>query len=331
MIDHDQTLPQLEHRPFITDSGLETALIYIDGIELPEFAAFVLLESTEGRRRLRHYFECHSAIAREAGCGFIAESPTWRANPDWGRKLGYDQAALDAINANAITMLADLRDREDPDTRDYVISGCIGPRDDGYAAAETMSADQAERYHAEQIGSFADARADLVSALTITYPDEAIGITRAASAASMPVVISFTVETDGRLPCGVTLGEAVTEVDAATGHGPAYYMINCAHPAHFAPALDEGGPWVNRLRGIRANASRRSHEELDAADELDAGDPDELADDYARLTARFPQLTILGGCCGTDERHVRQIARACVTAAWPRSGSIRVADLRLRG
>ncbi len=331
MIDHDQTLPQLEHRPFLTDSGLETALIYIDGIELPEFAAFVLLESTEGRRRLRHYFECHAAIAREAGCGFIAESPTWRANPDWGRKLGYDRAALDAINAEAITMLADLRDREDPDPGEYVISGCIGPRGDGYTATETMSADQAERYHAEQIGSFADTRADLVSALTITYPDEAIGITRAASAASMPVVISFTVETDGRLPCGVTLGEAVTEVDAATGHGPAYYMVNCAHPVHFAPALDEGGPWLNRLRGIRANASRRSHEELDAAAELDAGDPHELADDYARLMVRFPQLTILGGCCGTDERHVRQIARTCVTAAWPRSGSIRVADLRLRG
>ena len=331
MIDHDPTLPQLEHRPFLTDSGLETALIYIDGIELPEFAAFVLLESTEGRRRLRHYFESHSAIAREAGCGFIAESPTWRANPDWGRKLGYDTPALEAINVEAITMLADLRDREDRDPGDYVISGCIGPRGDGYDASEQMSADEAERYHAEQIGSFANTQADLVSALTITYPDEAIGIARAAYAASMPVVISFTVETDGMLPCGISLGDAIGEVDAATGHGPAYYMINCAHPVHFEPALEEAGTWLARLRGIRANASRRSHAELDAADELDAGDPHQLAGEYARLMVRHPQLTILGGCCGTDERHVRQIARACVTAAWPRNGSIRVADLRAQG
>ncbi len=331
MIDHDPTLPQLEHRPFLTDSGLETTLIYIDGIELPEFAAFVLLESTEGRRRLRHYFESHAAIARLAGCGFIAESPTWRANPDWGSRLGYDTAALHAINAEAITLLADLRDREDPNPGDYVISGCIGPRGDGYDASEQMTADEAESYHAEQIGSFADTRADLVSALTITYPEEAIGIARAAHAASMPVVISFTVETDGLLPCGIELGEAIAEVDAATGQGPAYYMINCAHPLHFGPALEQGGAWLSRVRGIRANASCRSHAELDAADELDAGDPNELADDYARLLARFPQLTILGGCCGTDERHVRQIARTCVTSAWPRNGSIRVADLRLRG
>jgi S-methylmethionine-dependent homocysteine/selenocysteine methylase len=322
MIDDHPTLPQLEHRPFITDSGLETTLTFLDGIDLPGFAAFVLLETADGRRRLRHYFECHASIAREACSGFIAEAPTWRANPDWARKLGYDSRALDAINKDAITLLADLRDRDGRGPREYVISGCIGPRGDGYEPSLGPSAEESERYHSEQIASFADTQADLVSALTMTHVDEAIGITRAAQNAGMPAAISFTVETDGRLPDGTPLAAAILEVDAVTGDGPAYYMVNCAHPAHFDHVLDEGASWIGRLRGIRANASRRSHAELDAATELDAGDPHELASAYASLVARFPELTILGGCCGTDHRHIEQIAQMCISSAWPRTSAI---------
>jgi S-methylmethionine-dependent homocysteine/selenocysteine methylase len=321
MIDDRPTLPQLEHRPFLTDSGLETTLIFVDGIDLPEFAAFVLLETSDGRRRLRHYFERHANIAREAGIGFIAEAPTWRANRNWARKLGYDNRELDAVNKDAITMLADLRDRDGRGATDYVISGCIGPRGDAYDPVSMVSPDDAERYHAPQIASFAHTQADLVSALTLTHAEEAIGVTRAAQAAGMPVVISFTLETDGRLPSGTTLGDAILEVDAATDSGPAYYMVNCAHPTHFEHVLGAGGSWLGRLRGIRANASRKSHAELDVATELDAGDPVVLGREYASLLARFPQLTILGGCCGTDERHVEEIARTCITSAWPRSDS----------
>jgi homocysteine S-methyltransferase len=315
MIAARPTLPQLEHRPFLTDGGLETALIFNEGIELPLFAAFVLLETSDGRRRLRRYFERHAEIARDAGCGFIAEAPTWRANPDWARRLGYDSHVLDAINKSAISLLADLRDRDGRGPGDYVISGCIGPRRDGYDGSWGMRAEDAERYHAEQIVSFAVSEADLVCALTMTNTEEAIGITRASQNAAMPVVISFTVETDGRLPSGEGLGEAILKVDAITDDGPAYYMINCAHPTHFDHTLAAGGRWLGRLRGIRANASRKSHAELDAAAELDDGDPFELASEYAALVARYPGLTILGGCCGTDERHIEQIARACITAS----------------
>ncbi|HET6867752.1 MAG TPA: homocysteine S-methyltransferase family protein [Solirubrobacteraceae bacterium] len=318
MIADRATLPQLEHRPFLTDSGLETTLIFNQGVDLPSFAAFVLLETADGRRRLRHYFERHAEIAREAGCGFIAEAPTWRANLDWARGLGYNRRSLNAINQSAITLLADLRDRDGRDRDEYLISGCIGPRGDGYDPSREISAEAAEQYHAEQIATFALTQADLVSALTITNTAEAIGITRAARNAAMPVVISFTLETDGRLPSGERLGEAILCVDGLTDHGPAYYMINCAHPTHLERALEEGGPWLRRLRGFRANASCKSHAELDAATELDDGDPHELASEYAGLTARFPELTILGGCCGTDERHIEQIARACITSASPR-------------
>ena len=304
-------LPQLQDRLFLTDSGLETTLIYRHHLDLPEFAAFVLLETNAGRQRLRAYFERHCAIARAHGAGFIAESATWRANPDWGDLLGYDAERLAAINRTAILELAGLRTELGQTAETFVISGCIGPRHDGYDASVLMGAQEAERYHDAQIRTFADTPVDVVSALTITHVDEAVGITRAAARVGLPVVISFTVETDGRLPSGTTLQNAILQVDAATGRGPVYYMINCAHPTHFSATLHAGHKWPLRLRGIRANASRRSHAELDAANTLDDGDPVELAVEYRRLVMALPQLTILGGCCGTDHRHVAAIAEVC--------------------
>ena len=303
-------LPQLDGGLFLTDSGLETVLIFLEGVELPLFAAFVLLDTEDGRERLRRYYRRHMSIAAAAGLGFVGESATWRANPDWATQLGYDTAALDRLNRESIQLLADLRDEFEPP---FVVSGCVGPRGDGYSPETLMSPDEAERYHAEQIGTFASTEADMVTAITMTHTGEAIGVARAAATAGIPVVISFTVETDGRLPSGETLAEAVAAVDDATGSGPAYYMVNCAHPSHFEDVLAVDEPWVTRIRGVRANASRRSHAELDEAEDLDDGDPDELGAEYARLRAAHPQLSVLGGCCGTDDRHVAAICLACVT------------------
>ena len=269
-------LPLLSDRIFLTDGGLETTLIFHDGIELPYFAAFDLLKDPEGVRALRRYYARHAAIAEANGLGFVLESPTWRASADWGRKLGYSEAALAAVNRKAIALMVDLREGCESPGSPMVISGCVGPRGDGYDPGRVMSTAEAEVYHAAQIGTFAASEADMVAAITITNAEEAIGITRAAARAGMPVAISFTVETDGRLPTGQSLKDAVAAVDAATGSGPLYYMINCAHPAHFSHVLAGGEPWLERLRGLRANASRRSHAELDAAPELDAGDPIEL-------------------------------------------------------
>ncbi|MEA2825909.1 MAG: hypothetical protein QOG43_348 [Actinomycetota bacterium] len=289
-------------------------LIFLEEVGLPLFAAFVLLDSEEGKERLRRYFRRHMSITVSAGLGFVGESPTWRASPDWATQLGYDTAALDRVNREAIRLLADLRDDFERDAlAPFVISGCVGPRGDGYSPATLMTADEAERYQAQQIGTFASTEADMVTAITMTYTDEAIGVARAAGAAGLPVVISFTVETDGRLPSGESLAEAVVAVDDATGAAPAYYMVNCAHPSHFEDVLAVDEPWVPRIRGLRANASRLSHAELDEAEELDDGDPDELGADYARLRAAHPELTVLGGCCGTDDRHVAAICLACVT------------------
>ena len=305
-------LPQLGDRIFLTDGGIETTLIFHEGLELPYFAAFHLLKDEKGTEALRNYYARHAAIARDNGTGFILESATWRANADWGNKLGYTPAELDEANRKAVALLHDLKVTFETDRSPMVISGCVGPRGDGYDAGTIISVGEAEAYHARQISVFAQAEVDLVTAITMTNTNEAIGVTRAAQALGLPVVISFTVETDGRLPSGEGLGQAIETVDRATEGGPAYFMINCAHPTHFERELTPGKAWVDRIGGLRANASKRSHAELDEATELDDGDPIELGAQYRDLRRRFGHINVLGGCCGTDHRHIEQICLRCL-------------------
>lgn len=285
-------------------------LIFHEGIDLPEFAAFDLLKDDAGTTSLRDYYRPYLALARERALGFVLESPTWRANPRWAKAIGYDLDELDTFNRRAIALLEQVRDEAGAGDGPIVISGCVGPHDDGYDPAEHLSADAATEYHAVQIGTFADTAADMVTAFTMTYAEEAIGVARAAAAVGLPSAISFTVETDGALPSGQSLAEAIEQVDTATGGAPAYFMINCAHPAHFASVLDADGAWRERIRGLRANASMRSHAELDEAEDLDDGDPEDLGQRYAALRPLLPNLNVLGGCCGTDHRHVAQIRDA---------------------
>ncbi len=311
MSKYRNNLPQLSDRLFLTDGGLETTLIFHDKIELPYFASFDLLRTVEGTQWLRAYFERYIAMAKQSRSGFVLEAPTWRANPDWAAKLGYSHEALEHINSEAIDLLAELQARHDTPQTPMVISGNIGPRGDGYRIDNAMSTREAQDYHGWQVGVFSRSRADMVSAFTLNYVEEAIGVVRACRAADMPSVISFTVETDGKLPSGQSLRDAIEQTDRATNNGPAYYMLNCAHPAHFAGALKRGEAWTGRLRGLRANASMRSHAELDAAPDLDIGDPADLGRRYRALRREFPRFTVLGGCCGTDHRHVEQICLAC--------------------
>ena len=305
-------LPQLRGTPFLTDGGIETTLIFHEGHELPYFAAYDLLTREGGEDALRRYFEPYVRLARERGVGIVLETATWRANPDWGARLGHGPEELARLNRRAVELLDELRAEFESPSTPVVVSGCIGPRGDGYVVGEAMSAEVAERYHAAQLGTFAETAADLATAITMTYADEAVGVVRAARAAGMPVVISFTVETDGRLPSGQPLREAIGEVDERTGAYASYFMLNCAHPSHFDAVLEPGTAWTDRVIGLRANASRLSHAELDEAEELDTGNPEELALEYVALRERLPRLTVLGGCCGTDHRHVAAICSAWV-------------------
>lgn len=303
-------LPQLGDRLFMTDGGMETTLIFHDGIELPYFAAFDLLKSEDGVERLRRYYERYVIIAREHALGIVLESATWRANRDWGLRLGYDAGALADANRKAIGLLLEIRKAWETPGSQVVISGNLGPRGDGYRPDACMDAAEAADYHASQIETFAATDADMVAAFTMNYVGEAIGIAEAAKAHGMPAAISFTLETDGRLPSGDSLQHAIEATDEATGGYPAYYMINCAHPTHFAQVLREGGVWRERIRGLRANASMRSHAELDECTELDEGNPSELGGQYRDMRRLLPGLCVVGGCCGTDHRHVGEICRA---------------------
>lgn len=304
-------LPQLT-RIALTDGGLETDLLFNRGFDLPQFASVVLLGTAEGRAALEAYYRPYLELARNVGCGFILESATWRASPDWASPLALRPAELDRLNLAAVELLMELRSGCAIDPSEVVVSGCIGPRGDGYDPGRVMGVAEARDYHGQQARVLASADVDMLSALTMTNINEATGIALAAAEVDLPVAISFTVETDGRLPTGESLGEAVTAVDEATGASPAYFMINCAHPDHFVSLLEDGAAWTQRLRGVRANASRCSHQELDAMTELDAGDPDDLAQLYRTLLERHPQITVLGGCCGTDLRHITAIAEACM-------------------
>ncbi|HEY1283253.1 MAG TPA: homocysteine S-methyltransferase family protein [Steroidobacteraceae bacterium] len=304
-------LPQLlDGGFFLTDGGLETTLVFHQGIELPYFAAFDLLKDAQGTELLRDYFRTYGRIARRQLVGIVLESPTWRANPDWAAKLGYDAAALEHVNRLSISLLEELRAELEAPYTPIVISGNLGPRGDGYQPGSRMNAVEAADYHRPQIRTFAATAADMVAAFTMNYVEEAVGIARVAREEGMPLALSFTVETDGRLPSGDSLAHAIDRVEAASDRHPAYYMINCAHPLHFERVLPELGSLTLRVRGVRANASMCSHAELDASTTLDSGNPVELGEQYVRLRKWLPGLAVVGGCCGTDHRHVEMIGRA---------------------
>ncbi len=304
-------MPALANRLLVTDGGLETTLIFHDGLDLAHFAAFPLLDKAEGQAALRRYYDSYCAAAERSGAGCILDTPTFRASPAWAEKVGYGVPELHRVIADGVAMLGEVRAAWETADRPIVINGAIGPRGDGYSAAETMDPDTAEAFHAPQVRVYAEAGADLVMAQTMTHAGEAIGIARAAAKAGIPAIVSFTVETDGRLPDGTALREAILTADAATGASPLHYLVNCAHPSHIAPALADGGAWISRLGGVRANPSPKSHAELNESTTLEAGDPDELAALLAAMRGRHRHFHILGGCCGSDHRHAEKIGLAC--------------------
>lgn len=303
-------LPLKSGHPFITDAGLETELVFRENYELPEFASFPLLKNEKGLKDIRSYYSHYVEIAKKQNTGLLLEAPTWRASTDWGNKLNYNEDELASFNQQAIELLNNIRIESQLESP-CVISGCIGPRNDGYDPEYYMTSNEAENYHSVQIKTFSNTAADLVTALTITSINEALGITRAAKKLDMPIVISFTTETDGKLPSGETLQNAIETIDKQTYAYPFYYMINCAHPTHFQSVLNNESMWLKRIGGIRANASCKSHAELDECTELDNGNPKELGQQYKQLKNHLPNMHVIGGCCGTNHQHVTEMASAC--------------------
>jgi homocysteine S-methyltransferase len=315
MAKHRNRLPQLDGAKFLTDGGIETHLIFNEGQDLPHFCAFVLNDTEAGRARMRDYYRRYIPIARRAGIGFVFDTNTWRASSDWGALVGYDAARLDAANRTAVQLCREVASEFAEAGVESIVSGAIGPRRDAWQYDGQMTVEEAIAYHAPQIETFAGTDADLVTAYTLTNTPEAIGIATAAARAGMPAVLSFTLETDGNLPGGKPLAQAIDEVDAATGGYPAYFMINCVHPIHFTDLVSRGEPWLSRIGGLRTNASMKSHAELDEAETLDIGDPQDLARRYKRLLELMPSIRVIGGCCGTDHRHIGAVCDHCLIPA----------------
>lgn len=307
MTTYRQKLPQLGAKKCITDGGLETILVFKHGIDLPHFAAYDLLRTQQGYETLYAYYEQFAALARANSVGLVLETATWRANTDWGAAIGDDEEALGQFNSRAVSLVDKVRQEFDSEETPIVVSGNIGPRGDGYVPGAAMQVQEAQQYHSSQVNTFKQTAVDMVSALTLNYSAEAIGIALAAESAGLPCCISFTVETDGQLPNGESLQAAIAAVDDYPGTNVAYYMINCAHPTHFQRLFDADEPWMKRVKAIRANASCLSHAELDVAETLDDGNPEEFGEQLVHISNLAPHVTVLGGCCGTDERHIEHI------------------------
>lgn len=303
------SLPQLNGKTMLTDGGLETFLIFQLEIDLPCLAAINVLRMPDGEQIFRNYYKPYIDMALSSNRGLILATSTWRAHRDWEAVMGYTHQEMVEAHHRSAALMAAIRDAHETAESPLVISGDMGPRGDGYVPTNIMSAAEAEAYHREQIDTLAETEVDMITGLTLNYAEEAIGITNAAQKAGMPVAISFTLETDGKLPTGQTLAAAIEQVDEETGGAAAYFMINCAHPTHFADAVASGEAWTRRIKGVRANASCMSHAELEACTELDTGNPAELGAQYRALQQSLPGLTVFGGCCGTDHRHLAEICR----------------------
>lgn len=305
------TLPNESEDLFLTDGGLETTLVFLEGFDLPYFAAFDILKDQKGYDSMKNYYSRYLKIAEKYKTNFILESPTWRTNPEWIEKIGYPKDSLFELNKKAVSLLTDLKIEFSNSIKSILISGCIGPRGDGYVPDNCMNVEEAKQYHLAQIKAFSQMPVDFVSALTMNYIEEVIGIVKAAETVSLPVVISFTVETDGKLPTGMSLKDAIEKIDKSVNVPPLYYMINCAHPTHFVNELktNVNENWIKRIKGFRANASCKSHAELDEATELDRGIPKDLGKEYKNLKDTFSHLNVFGGCCGTDEEHIHEIVK----------------------
>jgi S-methylmethionine-dependent homocysteine/selenocysteine methylase len=309
MTSYRSLLPQSTGGLFLTDAGLETDLIFNHGIDIREFAAHTLLPDDVGRNALADYLRGFLKLAGECDAGMILDSQTWKAHAHWASDLGASLPELKDANHDAVRFIASLRDEFSSNSKPIVLNGVIGPRGDAYAPEAELAVDEAEDYHSKQVQWLAETEVDMITGLTFTQSDEAIGLIRAAKKVGLPAVISFTVETDGCLPTGQALEDAIRSVDEATDSGADYFMLNCAHPEHFFTKLAEAD-WSRRVRGLRCNASRLSHAELDQCEELDAGNPDELARQYESILSTMPWINVFGGCCGTDLSHVSRIAHA---------------------
>lgn len=294
---------------YLTEGGVETETLYKYGFDLPEFAMFPLLDDPRAREAFRTMYTAYLDVAASRGCGALITGFDYRASPDWGEKLGYSRDGLAEMQHRSIAFLRDVAEPYRAVLPDILIAGCIGPRGDAYSLNRTITAHEAQDYHATQLATLKAAGVDLVWSATFNNVPEAVGVARAADAARLPLIVSFTLTSEHILRSGVTLREAVEATDREAGaRRPAAYGLNCSHPVEFWPAL-ERGDWFQRIINIRPNAAKMDKIALCKLGHLEEGDPVELGAMMGELAQIYPHLRIFGGCCGTGAVHLDEIAR----------------------
>ena len=301
--------PRLENKFYLTEGGTETEILYKWGFELPEFAMFPLLDNPEADRVIRDMYRRYFEVAAEHNTGMLIVGHDYRASPDWGEKLGYSAEGLREMQQRTIQFLQEMRTEYEDRVSDVYIGASIGPRGDAYGTGDAITESEAEDYHSVQLENLEGTAADMAIALTFNNIPESIGVIRAGVAAGLPVGVSLTLTPEGRLRSGPSLREAIEAIEEATDGAAAWFGTNCAHPVEFEPAFADAGSWFDRLRYIRPNAAKMDKIALCSLGHLEDGDPVELGGEMGEIARRFPRADILGGCCGTDERHLSEIAQ----------------------
>ncbi|MDX6699650.1 MAG: homocysteine S-methyltransferase [Solirubrobacteraceae bacterium] len=293
----------------LTEGGQETELMYKHGHELPEFAMYPLLDDPRALADLTDMYTRYLEVAAAHGFVAVMGGLDYRASPDWASKLGISSDGLAEFQLRSIEFLRDVARPFQGQVPRILIAGIVGPRGDAYGRDRTITAAEAEEYHGVQIETLSRAGVDLVSAMTFNNVPEGVGLARAAAKAGLPLSLSFMVDPAGRLLTGPTLKDAVEAVDEQAGDArPDFYGINCSHPIEFEPALVDG-PWLQRIRSLRPNASMAEKQALCQIGHLEAGDPEALGAHMGALARRLPHIDVWGGCCGTWDDHLRAIAR----------------------
>jgi homocysteine S-methyltransferase len=314
MADKKHFPPQKEGRFYLSEGGTETEILYKYGFELPQFAMFPLLDNPEAVSKMQGMYRKYLDVVAKHGMCALMGGLDYRASPDWGKLLGYSPQGLSEANHKSINFLREIAKEYTSDIPDILIQGLIGPRGDAYKMNLNITENEAEDYHSIQLNTLKEANVDLALAITFNNIPESIGVARAAKKIGVPLAISLSLDSTSKLNSGPSLAEAITTIDEETELAPEFYLINCSHPLEYESAI-VSGDWINRIRGVRPNASKMEKIALCQIGHLEDGDPVELGVQCGDLARRYPHMDIWGGCCGTWDTHLDQIAKNILAIA----------------
>lgn len=306
---------------YMCEGGTETEVMYKHGFSFPHFAVFELLKDTKAVAALKRMYQDYFEVVAKHNMSALVGGLDYRASPDWGALLGYSAEGLADINHQSIEFLRNIAVDYSNNIENILIQGLIGPRGDAYETNHSITEAEAQDYHSVQLQTLKSANVDLATAMTFNNVPESIGVARAAVEADVPLCISLSLDGSSNLNSGPSLAEAITTIDAATDSSVAFFMINCVHPLEYEPALADE-QWITRIRGVRPNASVMDKLSLCTIGHLEAGNPTELGKQMGDLMQRYPHMDICGGCCGTWDTHLDQIAEDVLQKTEPSSSLI---------